>query len=100
MIRDGDTWIGDATDGHGYLDGIAAEGFDIDGKTALLVGAGGAGSAIAYEILSRGASQLALHDIATVPHDPLLDLQTQAIPAQTRLDAPPTHGPPHLATTT
>ncbi|WP_244631174.1 shikimate dehydrogenase [Aureimonas sp. ME7] len=63
MIRDGEEWVGDATDGQGCLDGIAAEGFDVAGKPALLVGTGGAGSAIAYEILARGASRLALHDI-------------------------------------
>lgn len=56
-------WRGDNTDGQGYLDGIAAEGFDVAGKTALLVGAGGAGSAIAYEILARGAAHLKIHDI-------------------------------------
>ena len=56
-------WTGDNTDGQGYLDGIAACGFDIAGKTALLVGAGGAGSAIAYEILARGAAHLKVHDI-------------------------------------
>lgn len=72
MIRDGDGWIGDATDGQGYLDGIAAEGFDVAGKPALLVGAGGAGAAIAYEILARGATELALHDIDTERRDALI----------------------------
>lgn len=85
MIRDGDTWIGDATDGHGYLDGIAAEGFDIAGKAALLVGAGGAGSAIAYEILSRGASQLALHDIDTMRRDALIARLNQAFPGKAHI---------------
>lgn len=84
MIRDGDDWIGDATDGHGYLDGIAAEGFDVKGKPALLVGTGGAGSAIAYEILARGASELALHDIDTARRDALLARLDKAFPGKVR----------------
>ena len=55
-------WDGDNTDGQGYLDGAKACGFEMAGKRALLVGVGGAGAAIAYEILSRGASWLAIHD--------------------------------------
>lgn len=56
-------WIGDNTDGQGYMDGVAACGFDIAGKRALLVGVGGAGAAVAYEILQRGARFLAIHDL-------------------------------------
>lgn len=85
MIRDGEDWIGDATDGHGYLDGIAAEGFDVAGKPALLVGTGGAGSAIAYEILARGASELALHDIDTARRDALIARLGQAFPGRVRI---------------
>jgi shikimate dehydrogenase len=55
-------WDGDNLDGVGYLDGIAEEGFSVADKSALLVGAGGAGSAIALEILERGATRLAIHD--------------------------------------
>ncbi|GEO84815.1 MULTISPECIES: shikimate dehydrogenase family protein [Alphaproteobacteria] len=84
MIREDDHWIGDATDGHGYMDGIAAEGFDVAGKPALLVGAGGAGSAIAYEILARGASELALHDIDVQRRDALLARLNQAFPGKAR----------------
>lgn len=58
-------WIGDNTDGQGYLDGIAQRGFDIKDKGSLLIGAGGAGSAIAYEIMARGAARLAIYDADT-----------------------------------
>lgn len=85
MIRDGDGWIGDATDGHGYMDGIAAEGFDVAGKPALLVGAGGAGAAIAYEILARGASSLAIHDIDAARRDALLARLGEAFPGRARI---------------
>lgn len=84
MIRDGGDWIGDATDGQGYLDGIAAEGFDVVGKPALLVGTGGAGSAIAYEILARGASELALHDIDAARRDGLIARLNERFPGKAR----------------
>lgn len=85
IVREGDDWVGDATDGHGYMDGIAAEGFDVTGKPALLVGTGGAGSAIAYEILARGASELALHDIDTARRDSLIARLDQAFPGKVRV---------------
>lgn len=85
MIRDGESWIGDATDGHGYLDGIEAEGFTVAGKPALLVGAGGAGSAIAYEILARGASELALHDVDLARRDALIARLNEAFPGKARI---------------
>lgn len=56
-------WHGDNTDGHGCLEGIERHGFRMSGKKALLVGCGGAGAAIAVEILARGAALLAVHDI-------------------------------------
>ena len=65
-------WDGDNLDGVGYMDGIAKEGFSIAGKSALLVGAGGAGSAIAYEILERGATRLAIHDTDVERRDRLV----------------------------
>ena len=61
--RDDGTWEGDNTDGQGFLNGVAAKGFDIAGTRALLIGVGGAGAAIAYEILARGAAFLAIHDL-------------------------------------
>lgn len=84
MIREGDHWIGDATDGHGYMDGIQREGFSVAGKNALLVGAGGAGSAIAYEILARGATELALHDIDHTRRDDLVSRLNEAFPGKAR----------------
>jgi len=66
------SWAGDNTDGHGYLDGIAAEGFVPEGRRVLLVGAGGAGSAIAFEVLARGAAMLAIHDIDEARRDGLV----------------------------
>ena len=85
MVRGTDgLWTGDNTDGLGHLEGIAAAGFDVAGKSALLVGTGGAGSAIAYEILARGAAELALHDIDTARRDALIARLAERFPGRIR----------------
>lgn len=84
-------WHGDNTDGMGYLDGIAACGFDVAGRTALLVGAGGAGAAIAYEILARGAAHLKVHDIDTARRDRVIARLAERFPGRVAPgDADPT----------
>lgn len=72
VCRTDDGWHGDNTDGLGYLDGIEREGFSVQGRRALLVGCGGAGSAIALEIMKRGAAELAIHDIDTTRRDSMI----------------------------
>lgn len=75
-------WRGDNTDGQGYMDGIKACGFDVAGKTALLVGAGGAGSAIAYEILARGATHLKIHDIDDARRERIVSRLSERFPGR------------------
>jgi shikimate dehydrogenase len=55
-------WLGDMCDGEGYVAGLRAAGCEPAGKRALLVGAGGAGSAIAHALLDAGVASLALHE--------------------------------------
>ena len=63
MRRNADlSWHGDMLDGCGFVDGIRAAGCQLQGARALLVGAGGAGSAIALALLDAGVAQLAIHD--------------------------------------
>lgn len=57
-------WHGDICDGVGFVRGLDRNGFDPGGREVFLVGAGGAGSAIAAELARRGAS-LHIYDIAT-----------------------------------
>ncbi len=59
--RDGG-WYGDMCDGAGYVAGLRKTGCDPRGLRALLVGAGGAGSAIAHALVDAGVASLALHD--------------------------------------
>jgi shikimate dehydrogenase len=84
-------WRGDNTDGQGYMDGVKAAGFDVAGKTALLVGAGGAGSAIASEILARGAAHLRVHDIDATRRDRIVARLGERFPGRVSVgDADPT----------
>jgi shikimate dehydrogenase len=47
--------IGYNTDGHGFVRALESEGIDITGKKVLLIGAGGAASVVANELLKLGA---------------------------------------------
>jgi shikimate dehydrogenase len=63
MRRNADgTWHGDQLDGAGFVNGIRAAGCTPEGRRALMVGAGGAGSAIALALLDAGVDALAIHD--------------------------------------
>jgi shikimate dehydrogenase len=66
------TWYGDISDGQGFVDGIRAAGCKPEGRRALLVGAGGAGSAIALALLEAGVTELGIHDQDTVRRDTLV----------------------------
>jgi shikimate dehydrogenase len=55
-------WEADMCDGEGYVAGLRKAGCEPRGQRALLVGAGGAGSAIAHALVDAGVSALALHE--------------------------------------
>ncbi|HPE60397.1 MAG TPA: hypothetical protein PLB10_08670 [Thiolinea sp.] len=74
--------VGDNVDGIGYLDGIHKEGFDITGKRALLVGVGGAGAAVAFEILQRDAAFLAIHDLNAERRDSVVQRLAERFPGR------------------
>lgn len=56
------SWHGDMFDGMGFCTALQSQGCQIKGQRALLIGAGGAGSAIAYSLVMAGVSELAIHD--------------------------------------
>ncbi len=56
------TWHGDMFDGLGFVEALRDNGGQLQGRKALLVGAGGAGSAIAHALVMAGVSALAIHD--------------------------------------
>ena len=54
--------IGDMFDGEGFVRGVLNKGRAVDGASALVVGAGGVGSAIAASLAKAGAARLGLFD--------------------------------------
>lgn len=60
--EEGQGWHGDMCDGDGYVAGLRKAGCEPSGRRALLVGAGGAGSAIAHALVDAGVASLALHE--------------------------------------
>lgn len=58
----GGTWHGDMLDGLAFVKAQKDGGAQPDGARVLLVGAGGAGSAIAIALLEEGVRELIIHD--------------------------------------
>jgi len=54
--------IGDMFDGEGFVRGLKRNGRAVAGASALVVGCGGAGSAIAASLAAAGAARLSLYD--------------------------------------
>jgi shikimate dehydrogenase len=55
--------IGDMFDGEGFVRGVARKGRRVAGASALVVGSGGVGSAIAASLAGAGAGRLGLFDV-------------------------------------
>ena len=60
---EGGRLIGDMFDGAGFVRGAARKGFGVTGSSALVVGAGGVGSAIAAALAGAGAARVIVSDI-------------------------------------
>jgi len=73
LRRTADGWHGDMVDGVGYVAGLQQLGCNLQGKRALLIGAGGAGSAIAHALADAAVAQLAVHDSDSVRRTVLLE---------------------------
>jgi shikimate dehydrogenase len=68
------TWHGDMLDGAAFVKAQRDHGARIVGARALLVGAGGAGSAIAVALLDAGVEELVVSDAEPARVDRVLDL--------------------------
>lgn len=58
------TLFGDLFDGLGFVASLVRNGLQVTGARCLVIGAGGAGSAIAAGLATAGAGTLVIHDIA------------------------------------
>jgi shikimate dehydrogenase len=61
-IDGGGRLVGDMFDGEGFVRGLARKGQPVEGASALVVGSGGVGSAIAASLARTGVARLALFD--------------------------------------
>ena len=57
-----DSWSGDMFDGIGFVDGLTANGIPLDQRRVLLVGAGGAGTAIGFALAGAGVREIRVFD--------------------------------------
>ena len=62
LLRADGTLLGDMFDGAGFVRGVARKGQAIAGRSALVVGSGGVGSAIAASLAQAGVTKLGLYD--------------------------------------
>jgi shikimate dehydrogenase len=59
----GGRWVGDNFDGKGFVAGLRNSGHEPRGRRALLVGAGGAGSAVGFALAEAGVVDLTVADL-------------------------------------
>jgi shikimate dehydrogenase len=72
--------VGDMFDGIGFVRGLSRKGFDFKGRSALVIGSGGVGSAIAASLAQTGLAALDVHDVN--------DAMAQALAARLREHVP------------
>jgi shikimate dehydrogenase len=65
-------WFADMLDGLGFVRAVERAGGTIAGAEVWLMGAGGAGGAIALELVEAGAASVAVHDIDPARRDLLI----------------------------
>jgi shikimate dehydrogenase len=65
-------WRGDMTDGAAMVAALRKAGCELDGRRALLVGAGGAGSAVALALIEAGVAALAIAEVDAGRRDRLI----------------------------
>lgn len=75
------TLLGDNVDGEGFLTAARQQGFEPHGQRALVLGAGGVGSAIACSLCEAGLSELVLTDLDSGRARGLADVLHNAFPA-------------------
>jgi shikimate dehydrogenase len=63
--KEGDRLIGDNFDGTGFVEGLRAKGHDLRQRSVLLIGAGGAGRAVAHALADAAVSRIDIYDIDT-----------------------------------
>jgi len=71
LLRPDGSLAGDMFDGEGFVRGVARKGQRIAGASALVVGSGGVGSAIAASLAAAGVARMGLYDANPIAADAL-----------------------------
>jgi shikimate dehydrogenase len=71
LVRGDGKVVGDMFDGEGFARGLERKGFDVTGKSCLISGTGGVGSAIAASLAADGVGRMALFDLSKASADAL-----------------------------
>jgi shikimate dehydrogenase len=74
------TLLADMFDGEGFVRGVRRKGRKLEGASALVVGCGGVGSAIAASLAGAGVTRLGLFDANSASADGLADRLTKHYP--------------------
>jgi shikimate dehydrogenase len=85
------SWVGAMFDGLGCVLGMEWENLHPANKSVLLIGAGGAGKAIAFAVAVAGARSLTIFDVDRVRAEDLAMSVTAATGCHTRFGAPDPH---------
>ena len=62
LKREDGSLLADMFDGEGFVRGVRRKGRNLEGASALVIGAGGVGSAIAASLAAAGVTRMGLHD--------------------------------------
>jgi shikimate dehydrogenase len=80
LKRDDGTMLADMFDGEGFVRGVLRKGRKVEGASALVVGCGGVGSAIAASLAGAGVTRLGLFDANAASADGLADRLSKHYP--------------------
>ncbi|HKX08216.1 MAG TPA: shikimate dehydrogenase [Stellaceae bacterium] len=82
MRRDRDgQWTGDMFDGRGLVTAVRKAGHRLEGRRALLIGAGGVGSAIGVALAEAGAASITISDVQATRATALAERTLRLFPA-------------------
>ena len=88
----GGDWRGDMFDGQGFVRGLHRQGHEPRGRRAALLGAGGAGRAIAFALAEEGVASISVHDLEPAKAVALAADLLSAYPALEPRAGPPRAG--------
>jgi shikimate dehydrogenase len=85
-------WVGDMFDGAGFVGGMRRHRYETAGRRAALIGAGGAGRAIAFALAAAGVASISVHDLDEVRATRLASDLAKAHPSLATRAGPPKNG--------